>query len=111
MFGGYVADIEVGGKALEVALWDTVGNSEYERLRPLSYPDTHVVLLCFAIDSLEAFEEVQQKVRRSFAQRILRTLLCIISSVWHYAIVGSRNRALLPWSTVCAGWMQEGSTT
>lgn len=36
---------------MELTLWDTAGQEDYDRLRPLSYPDTHVILLCYAVDS------------------------------------------------------------
>ncbi len=33
-----------------LALYDTAGQEAYARLRPLSYPDTNVVLICFSVD-------------------------------------------------------------
>jgi len=61
VFESYIADVNVDGKDVELALWDTAGQEDYDRLRPLSYPDTHVVLVCFAIDSPEALDNVQEK--------------------------------------------------
>ncbi|KAL3852980.1 hypothetical protein ACJMK2_016577 [Sinanodonta woodiana] len=51
VFETYVTDIEVVGKQVELALWDTAGQEDYDRLRPLSYPDTDVILICFSIDN------------------------------------------------------------
>ncbi|KAG9470453.1 hypothetical protein GDO78_017787 [Eleutherodactylus coqui] len=56
VFENYVADIEVDGKQVELALWDTAGQEDYDRLRPLSYPDTDVILMCFSIDSPDSLE-------------------------------------------------------
>ena len=46
---------------VELALWDTSGMEDYDRLRPLSYPDTSVVLICFAIDSPDSLENIPEK--------------------------------------------------
>lgn len=35
---------------MNVGLWDTAGQEDYDRLRPLSYPQTHVFLICFAVN-------------------------------------------------------------
>jgi len=61
VFENYVADVEVDGRRVELALWDTAGQEDYDRLRPLSYPDSHVVLICFAIDLPDSLENVQEK--------------------------------------------------
>jgi Ras family protein A len=63
VFENYVADVEVDSKHVELALWDTAGQEDYDRLRPLSYPDSHVILICFAIDSPDSLDNVQEKVR------------------------------------------------
>nr|AGC26945.1 rho GTPase [Polyporus umbellatus] len=61
VFENYVADVEVDGKHAELALWDTAGQEDYDRLRPLSYPDSHVILICFAVDSPDSLDNVQEK--------------------------------------------------
>ena len=49
------------GKMVELALWDTAGQEEYDRLRPLSYPETDVLFVCFAVDSPHSLENVLDK--------------------------------------------------
>ncbi|KAA3678892.1 hypothetical protein P879_05932 [Paragonimus westermani] len=61
VFENYVADIEVDGKQVELALWDTAGQEDYDRLRPLSYPDTDVILMCFSIDSTDSRDNIVEK--------------------------------------------------
>ncbi len=59
VFENYVTPIKTpNGKFLELALWDTAGQEEYDRLRPLSYPDTDVLLLCFAINNGISLENI-----------------------------------------------------
>lgn len=50
------------GKTVELALWDTAGQEEYDRLRPLSYPETDLIFVCFAIDCPNSLENVMDKV-------------------------------------------------
>ena len=37
------------------------GQEDYDRLRPLSYPDTDVLLFCFAVDSQRSLEHIQRR--------------------------------------------------
>ena len=62
VFENYVADVEVDGKHVELALWDTGGLEDFDRLRPLSYPDSHVILICFDIANPDSLDNVQEKV-------------------------------------------------
>ena len=41
-------------------IWST-GQDEYDRLRPLSYPQTDVFLMCFSVTSPISFENVKDK--------------------------------------------------
>lgn len=42
-------------------LYDTSGQPEYDRLRPLSYPGTNVLLICFSITEPDSFQNVIEK--------------------------------------------------
>ena len=62
VFETYVTDIQLqNGPIVELGLWDTAGQDDYERLRPLSYPGTDVVLICFSIDMPDSLENVREK--------------------------------------------------
>ena len=62
VFETYVTDIQLdNGPLVELGLWDTAGQDDYERLRPLSYPGTDVVLICFSIDMPDSLENVREK--------------------------------------------------
>ncbi|EYE96159.1 Rho family GTPase RHO3 [Aspergillus glaucus CBS 516.65] len=61
VFENYVHDIFVDNVHMELSLWDTAGQEEFDRLRALSYEDTHVIMLCFSVDSPDSFENVASK--------------------------------------------------
>ena len=58
----HIMDVEFDGRNIELALWDSVGQEEYERLRALAYHDSHVILICYAIDMPDSLENVVEKV-------------------------------------------------
>jgi small GTP-binding protein len=62
VFENYVTLVHHEGKLVELALWDTAGQEEYDRLRPLSYPESDVILIVFSIDFPNSLANVQDKV-------------------------------------------------
>lgn len=101
VFENYVADVEVDGKHVELALWDTAGQEDYDRLRPLSYPDSHVILICFAIDSPDSLDNVQEKVVIPHPYGL--------SNRADVSIVDLRGASFLPRPAHHLGRLQEGS--
>jgi Ras family protein A len=63
VFDTYVQDVYVppDNKPAQLALWDTAGQEEYDRLRPLCYPDTSIILICFSLDNFDSLENVVEK--------------------------------------------------
>ncbi|CAD0099287.1 unnamed protein product [Aureobasidium mustum] len=60
--GEYIPTVVmVDGKPISLGLWDTAGQEDYDRLRPLSYPQTDVFLICFSIVSPPSFDNVKAK--------------------------------------------------
>ncbi|NXU84896.1 RHOF protein, partial [Xiphorhynchus elegans] len=61
VFEKYTTSLQVDGKPVTIHLWDTAGQEDYDRLRPLSYSDANVVLMCFDVTDRNSFENILTK--------------------------------------------------
>jgi|SRR3990172_2744130 len=61
VFDNYSANVLIDEKVYSLSLWDTAGQEDYDKLRPLSYPQTDVFLICFSITSRNSFNNVVEK--------------------------------------------------
>ncbi|KAM9793443.1 rho-related GTP-binding protein RhoF [Syngnathus typhle] len=49
------------GKEVVLNMYDTAGQEDYDRLRPLSYTEAHVILVCFDVTNPTSFDNVTIK--------------------------------------------------
>jgi len=61
VFDNYNATVAFKDQHVTLGLWDTAGQEDYDRLRPLSYPETQVFLICFSLINPVSFENVKNK--------------------------------------------------
>eukprot|EP01092_Planopodium_desertum_P015527 TRINITY_DN8257_c0_g1_i4.p1 TRINITY_DN8257_c0_g1~~TRINITY_DN8257_c0_g1_i4.p1 ORF type:complete len:215 (-),score=2.98 TRINITY_DN8257_c0_g1_i4:128-736(-) len=66
VFDTTIVDLEVTTKKgtkepVRMSLWDTAGQEEYERLRPLAYPNTDVFLVTYSVVGLNSYDNVENK--------------------------------------------------
>lgn len=48
-------------KPIQLTFWDTAGQEDYDRLRPLSYPQTDLFLLFYAVDYASSVDDLTPK--------------------------------------------------
>ncbi|KAM4635181.1 rho-related GTP-binding protein RhoF [Polymixia lowei] len=58
VFDKYVTTISYGGKEIKLNLYDTAGQDDYDRLRPLSYQEANLVLVCYDVTNPTSHENV-----------------------------------------------------
>eukprot|EP00475_Leptophrys_vorax_P019608 TRINITY_DN2686_c0_g1_i1.p1 TRINITY_DN2686_c0_g1~~TRINITY_DN2686_c0_g1_i1.p1 ORF type:complete len:215 (-),score=58.81 TRINITY_DN2686_c0_g1_i1:25-600(-) len=61
IFDNYSAMVMYEEEPVNLSLWDTAGQDDYDRLRPLSYPGTDVFIICYSIISPASFENLKSK--------------------------------------------------
>lgn len=80
IFDNYRANVKVHDKVVSLGLWDTAGQEDYDRLRPLSYPGSDVVLICFSINSQHSLENVTTKWFPEIQQHVASVPLILVGT-------------------------------
>jgi len=61
VFDNFAVSIVAEGRPYEISLWDTDGSDKYDKLRPLTYPETDVILLMFSLVDPNSFARIEKK--------------------------------------------------
>jgi len=61
VFENYTAQMKLKEDTILLHLWDTAGQEDYDRLRPLSYPGADLILLCFSTSYKPSLESIKVK--------------------------------------------------
>ncbi|CAA6672953.1 unnamed protein product [Spirodela intermedia] len=61
VFDNFSANVIVNGSTVNLGIWDTAGQEDYNRLRPLSYRGADVFLLAFSLVSRPSYENISKK--------------------------------------------------
>uniref|UniRef100_UPI00358EF92E rho-related GTP-binding protein RhoU-like n=1 Tax=Myxine glutinosa TaxID=7769 RepID=UPI00358EF92E len=108
----YSASVNVDGTPVRLQLCDLAGQDDFDKLRPLCYPNTDVFLLCFSVVNPSSFQNVTEKwvpeIRRHCprAPIVLVGTQCDLRSDVHVLIELNRARER-PVSEVAAGLCAE----
>uniref|UniRef100_A0A671MH90 Cell division control protein 42 homolog n=1 Tax=Sinocyclocheilus anshuiensis TaxID=1608454 RepID=A0A671MH90_9TELE len=80
VFDNYAVTVMIGGEPYTLGLFDTAGQEDYDRLRPLSYPQTDVFLVCFSVVSPSSFENVKEKWVPEISHHCPRTPFLLVGT-------------------------------
>jgi len=61
VFDNYTFDAIVDSTFARIGIWDTAGQADFDRLRPLSFRDTDVFLICYSVASPTSLLNVYEK--------------------------------------------------
>ncbi|KAG8407749.1 GTP-binding protein Rho1, variant 3 [Metarhizium acridum] len=68
VFESHVQQFQVDDTSVELALWDTAGQEDYDRFRIHSYPNADIILVCFALNNAFSLSNVVDKWHREVCQ-------------------------------------------
>ncbi|CDI98742.1 likely rho family Ras GTPase [Echinococcus multilocularis] len=55
----YTSKLKAGNTTVVFNLFDTAGQQEYARLRQLSYPQTDIFIVCFAVNDTDSYQNAR----------------------------------------------------
>ena len=84
VFDNYSTNLIVDTQAINLGLWDTAGQADYDRLRPLSYPQTDFFLICFSLVDRYTFDNARY------------TFDLITLQFWQFQVNSNRWRTVQP---------------
>jgi small GTP-binding protein len=61
LFDNFSAIEEVDGQCINMILWDTAGQEDYQTLRTTMYKNTDIFLLCFSTVHMDSFDNLKHK--------------------------------------------------
>ncbi|PIK60653.1 putative rho-related protein racB [Apostichopus japonicus] len=61
VFDNFSQLIKMDNVSVNLVLWDTAGQEDYDRLRPLSYPQTDIFLVCYSVVAPSSHANVTTK--------------------------------------------------
>ncbi|KAH3732708.1 Rac1A protein [Pelomyxa schiedti] len=80
VFDNYSTNVMVDGRPINLGLWDTAGQEDYDRLRPLSYPCTDVFIVAFSVISPPSYENVGSKWFPEISHHCPRTPIVLVGT-------------------------------
>ncbi|OVA03709.1 Small GTPase superfamily [Macleaya cordata] len=80
VFDNYNASKVFEGTYVNIGLWDTAGQEDYDRLRPLSYPQTDVFLLAFSLVSRASYDNVLKKWFPEVQHHVPRATIVLVGT-------------------------------
>ena len=72
------ANLMIDGKVISLSLWDTAGQDSYDRVRPLSYPDTDMFVICFSLVHRDSMCNVKSKLWPEITHHCPRTPIVLV---------------------------------
>ena|SRR3990167_850367 len=81
VFDNFVVSMNLQGRPLNLHFWDTAGQSEYDRLRQLSYPGTNFTLIAYSCANTHSFARVAKWKQEALAHMPEAKLILVATKI------------------------------
>ena len=78
LFDTHKANISYQNQEVELHIWDTAGQDDLARVRPLAYPNANVFLVCFSLVDRNSFENAKTTWRNELEVSGPREVPCVL---------------------------------
>ncbi|EFY89028.1 protein RHO1 [Metarhizium acridum CQMa 102] len=96
VFESHVQQFQVDDTSVELALWDTAGQEDYDRFRIHSYPNADIILVCFALNNAFSLSNVVDKIEK------IRKMLKAVAYLECSALSGEGVQKVFEVAATCA---------
>jgi len=93
VFDNYAVTVMIGDTPYTLGLFDTAGQEDYDRLRPLSYPQTDVFLACFSLVSPSSFSNIKEKWVPEIRHHCSSTPIILVGTQWDLRDQRTKSKA------------------
>ncbi|XP_042558897.1 rho-related GTP-binding protein RhoH [Clupea harengus] len=73
-------EVFMDGVPINLGLWDTAGNDTFRHVRPMSYQQADVVLLCYSVAKPPSFASVRQKWIAEVREHLPRVPVLVVAT-------------------------------
>ncbi|KAI9468263.1 MAG: ras family-domain-containing protein [Benjaminiella poitrasii] len=96
VYENYVQDVIINEQLrVELTLWDTAGQEEFNRLRALSYNDAHVVMVCYSIDNKDSLDNISYRWVDELREQCPRANVVLVALKCDLRNTDSRQKVVL----------------
>ena len=79
----YTKTVTFGDTSIELEVLDTAGSEDYDQLRPVSYPQTHLFLIFFAVEKRQTFHSIENRWLNEIAQHSPNTKYILVGTIYN----------------------------
>ncbi|XP_006001547.1 rho-related GTP-binding protein RhoH [Latimeria chalumnae] len=88
-------DVFMDGNQISLGLWDTAGNDAFKGIRPLSYQQADIVLVCYSVSNHNSYLNIRNKWIAEIRHHLPKAPVLVVATQTDQREMGA-HRAITP---------------